>query len=412
MNFEFFIAKRIIASKDYKSSISAPIIKIAITAIALGMIMMLFSIATSLGLQKKIREKVAAFYGHVIISNYDSNFSENSLVPISTHQDFYPVFDSVAGIEHIQVSASKGGVIRTETDFEGVVVKGVGTDYDWQYFNEYLSEGRLPIIEDDTPNQEALLSVFLANRLNLQVGDKIVTYFLDQDASKKPRPLGLTIVGLYESGFQQFDAQFLLTDIKHIQRLNKWDKDQVGNFEVFVTDFDDIQFVGNRVYEETGSTLDSLTIKDKYASIFEWLELFDFNTALIIGIMILVAGINMITALLVLILERTQMIGILKALGSDNWSLRKLFLYNAMYIIAVGLFWGNVIGIGLLLLQKYFKLFPLDPATYYVTEAPVYLDVTYIVLLNIGTFVLCSLMLLLPTYIIAKISPVKAIRFD
>lgn len=412
MNFEFFIAKRIIASKDYKSSISAPIIKIAITAIALGMIMMLFSIATSLGLQKKIREKVAAFYGHVIISNYDSNFSENSLVPISTHQEFYPVFDSVAGIEHIQVSASKGGVIRTETDFEGVVVKGVGTDYDWQYFNEYLSEGRLPIIEDDTPNQEALLSVFLANRLNLQVGDKIVTYFLDQDASKKPRPLGLTIVGLYESGFQQFDAQFLLTDIKHIQRLNKWDKDQVGNFEVFVTDFDDIQFVGNRVYEETGSTLDSLTIKDKYASIFEWLELFDFNTALIIGIMILVAGINMITALLVLILERTQMIGILKALGSDNWSLRKLFLYNAMYIIAVGLFWGNVIGIGLLLLQKYFKLFPLDPATYYVTEAPVYLDVTYIVLLNIGTFVLCSLMLLLPTYIIAKISPVKAIRFD
>lgn len=412
MNFEFFIAKRIIASKDYKSSISAPIIKIAITAIALGMIMMLFSIATSLGLQKKIREKVAAFYGHVIISNYDSNFSENSLVPISTHQDFYPVFDNVAGIEHIQVSASKGGVIRTETDFEGVVVKGVGTDYDWQYFNEYLSEGRLPIIEDDTPNQEALLSVFLANRLNLQVGDKIVTYFLDQDASKKPRPLGLTIVGLYESGFQQFDAQFLLTDIKHIQRLNKWDKDQVGNFEVFVTDFDDIQFVGNRVYEETGSTLDSLTIKDKYASIFEWLELFDFNTALIIGIMILVAGINMITALLVLILERTQMIGILKALGSDNWSLRKLFLYNAMYIIAVGLFWGNAIGIGLLLLQKYFKLFPLDPATYYVTEAPVYLDVTYIVLLNIGTFVLCSLMLLLPTYIIAKISPVKAIRFD
>lgn len=412
MNFEFFIAKRIIASKHYKSSISAPIIKIAITAIALGMIMMLFSIATSLGLQKKIREKVAAFYGHVIISNYDSNFSENSLVPISTHQDFYPVFDSVAGIEHIQVSASKGGVIRTETDFEGVVVKGVGTDYDWQYFNEYLSEGRLPIIEDDTPNQEALLSVFLANRLNLQVGDKIVTYFLDQDASKKPRPLGLTIVGLYESGFQQFDAQFLLTDIKHIQRLNKWDKDQVGNFEVFVTDFDDIQSVGNRVYEETGSTLDSLTIKDKYASIFEWLELFDFNTALIIGIMILVAGINMITALLVLILERTQMIGILKALGSDNWSLRKLFLYNTMYIIVVGLFWGNAIGIGLLLLQKYFKLFPLDPATYYVTEAPVYLDVTYIVLLNIGTFVLCSLMLLLPTYIIAKISPVKAIRFD
>jgi lipoprotein-releasing system permease protein len=204
----------------------------------------------------------------------------------------------------------------------------------------------------------------------------------------------------------------MITDIRHIQRLNKWDETEIGAFEVFVSDFDQIVPIGNAVYNETSSTLDTMTIRDKYASIFEWMDLFDFNIFLIIGIMILVAGINMITALLVLILERTQMIGILKALGSSDWSVRKIFIYNAMYLIGVGLFWGNVIGIGLLVAQQQLKLFPLDPDTYYVTEAPVYLDIGYILALNAGTFLLCLLMLLIPTYLIAKISPVKAIRFE
>ncbi len=411
MNFEFFIARRIIAAKDYKSSISAPIIKIAITAIALGIIMMLVSIATSLGLQRKIQEKISAFNGDIIISNQDTNFSGESQIPISIHQDFYPTFKTIDGIAHIQATASKGGVIRTATDFEGVVVKGVGADYNWQYFQEYLVEGRLPDFTGSI-NDEVLLSSYLATRLHLAVGDKMPTYFLnDQDASKS-RPIGFTIVGLYNSGFQQFDEQFALADIKQIQRINKWDSDQIGNFEVFVEDFKDITRVNNLIYDETPSTLDTLSIRDKFASIFEWTDLFDFNTYLIIGIMILVAGINMITALLVLILERTQMIGILKAMGSDDWSVRKIFIYNAMYLIGVGLFWGNVIGLGLLLIQKYFKVIKLPQETYYVTEAPIYLDASYVILLNVGTFVLCALMLLIPTYIISKISPVKAIRFD
>ncbi len=411
MNFEFFIARRIIAAKDYKSSISAPIIKIAITAIALGIIMMLVSIATSLGLQRKIQEKISAFNGDIIISNQDTNFSGESQIPISIHQDFYPTFKTIDGIAHIQATASKGGVIRTATDFEGVVVKGVGADYNWQYFQEYLVEGRLPDFTGSI-NDEVLLSSYLATRLHLAVGDKMPTYFLnDQDASKS-RPIGFTIVGLYNSGFQQFDEQFAFADIKQIQRINKWDSDQIGNFEVFVEDFKDITRVNNLIYDETPSTLDTLSIRDKFASIFEWTDLFDFNTYLIIGIMILVAGINMITALLVLILERTQMIGILKAMGSDDWSVRKIFIYNAMYLIGVGLFWGNVIGLGLLLIQKYFKVIKLPQETYYVTEAPIYLDASYVILLNVGTFVLCALMLLIPTYIISKISPVKAIRFD
>lgn len=411
MNFEFFIARRIVASKDYKSSISAPIIKIAITAIALGIIMMLISIATGVGLQKKIREKVSAFNGDIVISNFDTNFSNDSQNPISKDQDFYPTFKNIEGIKHVQITASKGGVIRTETDFEGVVVKGVGSDYDWGYFEDYLVDGKLPDFKSDL-NSEILISEYLANRLHFKLGDRVTTFFLNDDVSKTPRSRGFEIVGIYNSGFQQFDEQFIITDIRHIQRLNKWEDDQIGAFEVFVNDFDNIVPIGNEVYNETSSTLDTQTIRQKYASIFEWLDLFDFNIIMIIGIMILVAGINMITALLVLILERTQMIGILKALGSSDWSVRKVFLYNAIYLIGVGLFWGNVIGIGLLLIQKYGKIFKLNPNTYYVNEAPVYLSLDYILILNAGTFLLCLIMLLIPSFIIAKISPVKAIRFE
>lgn len=411
MNFEFFIARRIIASKDYKSSISAPIIKIAISAIAIGIIMMLISIATGVGLQKKIREKVSAFNGDIIITNFDTNFSNDSQNPISKNQPFYPKFETVQGIKHVQVSVSKGGVIRTETDFEGIVVKGVGDDYNWEYFEDYLTEGSLPDYKDEL-NEDILISEYLANRLHLKLGDKVTTFFLNDEVSKTPRSRGFVIVGIYNSGFQQFDEQFIIADIRHIQRLNKWEDDQIGAFEVFVNDFDEIVPVGNAVYQETGSTLDTQTIRDKYSSIFEWLDLFDFNILAIIGIMILVAGINMITALLVLILERTQMIGILKAMGSNDGSVRKIFLYNAMYLIGVGLFWGNLIGIGLLLLQKYGKIFPLDPNTYYVSEAPVYLSLDYVLILNAGTFLLCLLMLLIPSFIISKISPVKAIRFE
>ncbi len=374
--------------------------------------MMLVAIATGVGLQQKVREKVSAFNGDIIISNFDTNFSKDSQNPISINQPFYPVFEEIPEIKHIQITALKGGIIRTKTDFEGVVVKGVSTDYNWQYFEEFLRAGRLPHY-GETLNDEILLSEYISNRLGLKIGDKVVTYFFDDESNDRPlRPRGFTLVGIYNSGFQEFDESYLIADIRHIQGLNRWEADQIGAFELFVTDFDKIRETGNKVYYNVDSTLDTQTIRDKYFSIFEWLDLFDFNIALIIGIMILVAGINMITALLVLILERTKMIGILKSLGSSNWSIRKVFIYNAIYLIGVGLFWGNLIGIGLLLAQKYLKLFPLNPNTYYVTEAPVYLDPAYILMLNAGTFLLCLLMLLIPSYIITKISPVKAIRFE
>ena len=410
MNFELFIAKRIIGNKTYKSSVSAPIIKIGIAAIAIGIIVMLIAIATGIGLQQKIRDKVVAFNGHIEITNYDTNASDESQVPISINQDFYPDFNSVEGVKHIQGVAQKFAVIRTETDFEGVIVKGVGADYNWEYFQEFLVEGRLPDYTKER-NEEILISNYLANRLGFSVGDKFQTLF-GNPLNDIPRVMSFEIVGVYNSGFQELDEKFCIADLRHIQRLNKWESDQIGSFEVYIDDFAEIDEKTVEVFKAIPSLMNARSITRKYYTIFEWIKIFDNNTYGIIAIMIIVAGINMITALLVLILERTQMIGILKALGSSNWTIRKVFLYNASYLIGLGLLWGNIIGLGLLFAQKYFKLFPLNPDTYYVNNAPVYISWDYIFILNIGTFIACLLMLLIPSVIISKISPVKAIRFD
>ena len=411
LNLEYFIAKRLITAKDYKSSISAPIIKIAISAIAIGMIMMIVSVATGIGLQQKIREKISAFNGHIIISNYDNNQSEVTLAPISKKQDFYPKFNSVPGVSHIQAIASKAGIIRTESAFEGVIFKGVGRDYQWGNIKEYLVSGRLPNLSQNV-NPEVVISQFLASRLNLKVGDSFNTFFIKEDQNQLPNVRRFKITGIFNSGFQEFDATYIIGDIRHIQRINKWAPDQVGAFEVFVEDFNAIKATGEEVYEQTSSTLDSKTIIEKYSYIFEWLQLFDFNIIVILIVMILVATINMVVALLVLILERTQMIGIFKALGANNWSVRKIFLYNAFYLIARGLFWGNLIGISILLIQKYFGVVKLNPENYYVNQAPVDINLGYVLLLNLLTVTVCFLVLLIPSYIITKISPVKAIRFD
>jgi len=412
LNYEFFIAKRIIGSKAYKSSISAPIIKIGIAAIAIGIVVMMIAIATGLGLQQKIRDKVVAFNGHITITNYDSNNSAESLFPISKQQDFYPEFNTVEGISHIQGVITKSGVIRTETDFEGMIFKGVGReDYNWDYFKGFLVQGRLPIFTGKW-GKEVLISEYLSNRLAFKIGDDFQMAFAKDDPEKIPNHVKCHVIGIYNSGFQDLDKQYVIGDIRHIQRIKKWKNDQVGSFEVFVDDYNKLKRKGIEIYQNTPSDYNTQTVTEKYASIFDWIGIFDKNIYGIIFVMILVAGINMITALLVLILERTQMIGILKALGSNNWSIRKFFLYNASYLIMLGLFWGNIIGLGILFAQKYLKIFPLDPSIYYVSEAPVYISLGYIIALNIGTLILCLVMLLVPSYIITKISPVKAMRFN
>jgi lipoprotein-releasing system permease protein len=412
LNLEYFIAKRLIRGKEHKISISAPIIKIAIAAIAISVFMMLIAIATGVGLKHKIREKVAAFNGHIQIYNYDNNTSDVSVVPVSIEQDFYPEFTSVDGISHVQAVATKGGIIRTENTFEGFIAKGVGSDYNWEVFKEYLVKGELPDYSGDL-NTEVLLSQLMANRLQLNIGDSFSAFFPKEEDPLKPNQRNFKLVGIYDSGFEEIDGMFVFIDIRHIQRMNKWEDTQVGNFEVFLNSFDDIDQKSREIYGKILSTLDTQTVISKYYKIFEWIGLFDFNIALIIGIMIIVGGINMITALLVLILERTQMIGILKALGSANWSIRKVFLYNATYLIAVGLFWGNLLGLGFIWIQQKYRLlkFP-NPKEYYIEYIPVHIDFSTVILLNLGVLILCLLMLLVPSYIITKINPVKAIRFE
>ena len=382
-------------------------------AIALGVIMMLVAIATGVGLKEKIREKISVFNGHIQIYNYDNNQSDVSVVPVSLNQDFYPSFDEVEGVAHIQAVATKAGIIRTAETFEGIIAKGVGQDFQWSAFEEYLVGGRIPDF-NGVLNEEVLLSSYMANRLQLGIGDDFFTFFLrDEDPSKIPNQRKFIVVGIYDSGFEEFDSTYLFVDIRHIQLMNGWEPDQIGNFEVFLTNFDKIETKSAEIYGKTLSTLDTQTIMGKYYKIFEWIGLFDFNIAIIIGIMIIVGGINMITALLVLILERTQMIGIMKALGSHDWQIRKIFLYNAAYLIGVGLFWGNLFGLGLIWIQDRYRLFKFpNPKEYYIDYIPVSLDVPTVMLLNLGVLILCLLMLILPSVIITRITPVKAIQFE
>ena len=411
MNYEFFIAKRIIASKRYKNSVSSPIIRISILAIAIGIVVMLFSVATGVGLQKKIKEKISGFNGDIQISHYDANNSKVTVTPVSRNQDFYPDFETVPNVKKVQVYATKAGIIRTPNEFEGIVLKGVDKDYDWSFFESYIRSGQVPDFSGDL-SSEVLISKKTASRLRLETGDSFHMFFVKDDPNQAPNSRKFKVSGIFDSGFEEFDETFIIGDIRHIQRINKWKQDEVGGFEVFIHDFDRLRNTGAEVYQSIDPTLNALTTAEKYPAIFEWLSLFDTNIVVIIGVMILIAGINMITALLVLILERTQMIGVLKALGNQNWSIRRIFLYNAAYLIGRGLFWGNLIGLGLLLVQKYFGVIQLNPETYYVNEAPVHISVTTWLFINIGTLVLCLLMLLIPSYIVSKISPVKAIKFD
>lgn len=370
---------------------------------------MLLSVATGAGLQQKIREKMAGFNGHVLITNFDNNNSDVSVSPISKQQDFYPEFPTIAGVKNVQAYANKAGLIRTKTDFEGIIFKGVDTHYDWTFFSSYLVEGEVPNF-NQLRVRDVLLSKTITQRLQLSLNDTVQVAFHRQ-ASQLPSFRNYVVKGIYDTGFEEFDKNIMIGDLREVQRLNGWDVNQVGGFEVILDDFDDLEEIGVAIYREIPSTLNSSTIIERYPAIFEWIQLFDNNVWFIIAIMILVAGINMITALLVLILENVSTIGLLKALGSADWSIRKIFLYNASYLIVRGLFWGNGIGLTLIAIQHFTGLITLDPATYYVSEMPVYLHPLHWFLLNVGTLVLCYAMLLIPSYIITKIEPSKSIRF-
>ncbi len=408
MNTELFIARRILSKN--KENFSRPIVKIAITSIALGLAVMIIAVAIVTGFQSEIKEKVIGFGSHIQISNFDYNKSfEDS--PISKNQSFYPFIDTIEGIKHIQVFANKAGIIKTKDQIQGVVLKGIGADYDWSFFEDKIVEGENFIVNDSVKTDDVIISRSLSKLLKLKTGDGLRMYFVSGSGSQ-PRGRKFNIKGIYETELEEFDILYVICDIKHIQKLNRWTDDQIGGFEILIDDFDELEKFANIIYREIGYDLDAKTIKETNPQIFEWLGLQDMNVVVILVLMVLVAGITMISTLLILILERTNMIGILKALGSKDISIRKIFLYNASYIIGKGLLWGNIIGIGLCLLQDYFQLITLNQESYYVSYVPVNLGLQSMLILNAGTFLVCLIMLLIPSLIITRISPVKAIRFS
>lgn len=407
MNFELFIASRIFAKN--KANFSRPIVRLGIISVALGLSVMIISVSIVTGFQNQIRDKVIGFGSHITITNFEVNSSYEPS-PLSIHQPFYPSLDTLLGIKHIQVFATKAGIIKTEDQIEGVILKGIGSDYDWTFFKDKIIEGKHLTVSDSVKTDDVIISKNLAARLKLSLGEPLFMYFIIQD-EMQPRGRKFNICGIFETGLEEFDKLYIIGDIYHIQKLNKWEDDLVGGFEVLIDNYDEVETMGELVYNHIGYELNSKTIKQLHPQIFEWLSLQDMNVIVIISLMVLVAGITMISTLLILILEKTNMIGTLKAFGTRDRSIRKIFLYNAVYIIGKGLIWGNAIALGLSLLQLKTGILKLNQESYYVSEIPVNIQLSHFIIINVGTMIICTLMLIIPTYIITKISPVKAIRF-
>jgi lipoprotein-releasing system permease protein len=414
MNLPYFIAQRLIKGRREGTSFSRPINVIAIIGIAMGLAVMILAVAILTGFKQQIREKVVGFGSHIQIMNYDSNISFET-APISDTQKFIPLIKNIPGIKHIQVFATKAGIIRTDEDIQGVVLKGIGSDFDWNYFKSNMVDGSVFTVTDTGRTDKVIISKKISDMLRLKTGDSFAMLFI-QDP---PRMRKFTISGIYETSLEEFDKMYVYCDIGHIKKLNGWRDDQVSGYEVFINDFnkqDELtsevrDAVGYKMIEED-TKFKVTNIRMKYPQIFDWLNFQDINVIIIIFLMLIVAGFNMISGLLILILEKTNMIGVLKSLGAEDITIRRVFLYQAAYLIGKGLFWGNFIGIGLALIQLKTGIITLDPSSYYIKTVPVNLQLLHILILNAGTMAAIIIMLLVPSQLISRITPVKAIRYD
>ncbi len=417
MNTELFIANKLFFDRSNRQLLSQRIIRIALFGIALGLAVMIVSVAVITGFKTEVRNKVFGFGGHIQIINFNAQNSFE-LPPISKDQPFLANIKNIKGIENIQVFGTKPGMIKTDENFHGIVFKGVGTDFDWNFFEKNLTAGRLPEINDSVRINEIILSEKVTNLLEIGLDDLAVLYFINEN-DPTPRMLQLKVCGIYRTGMEEFDNLFVIGDIKQIQRLNNWAGNKISGFEILVDDYRQIdkieQQIRSRVVnysEDEDSILKTENIISNYPQIFDWLEVLDMNVWVILILMLLVAGFNMISGLLVLILERSNMIGALKAMGSTNWNIRKIFLYLSMFLTGRGMFWGNAIGIAFIIIQKIFHVVKLNPETYYVDVAPVNFSLFNILMLNVGTLLITTAMLVIPSYLVSKISPEKSMRFD
>lgn len=414
MSIGTFIASRLIKDRNRGTAFSRPINVIAIIGIALGLAVMILAVSILTGFKQQIRDKVAGFGAHIQVVNFDANLSYET-VPISSNQPFVPKIREHRGIRNVQVFATKAGIIKTDENIQGVVLKGISSDYDWSFFRSNMVEGETLSVSDTARSNDVVISKKVADMLGFMPGDSFSMFFV-QDP---PRMRKFTVLGIYETSLEEFDKTYLFCDINHIRSLNGWSDDQISGFEIYINDFDQLDYmtdvirdsIGYRISEEE-EQLKVTNIRGRYPQIFDWLGFQDTNVIIILVLMILVAGFNMISGLLILILEKTNMIGVLKALGAGNKVIRRIFLYQAAWLTAKGLFWGNIIGIGLALLQLRTEMISLDPSSYYLSSVPINLDPVHIILLNIGTMIAIILMLLIPSQLIARITPVKAIRYN
>lgn len=406
MNTEFFLARRLVSNN--KANFSWTFVVIAVTAIAMGIAIMFIAIAILTAFKKEIREKVVGFSGHIQITRFSENANFEPQ-PVDRNQPFCKQFRSSKEIRHFQVFATKAGIIKTHDQIQGVVLKGVGSDYDWSFFKGKMTAGTIPEFNDTIRSDDVIISRKLADLLNLKLHDDLRMYFISGTSNLGRK---FRISGIYDTGLEEFDKLYVIGNIYHIQKLNNWTPGQVGGFEVFLKDFRDMDRMGPDIYHQIGFSLDASTIRMIYPQIFDWLGLQDINVMIILILVILVSATTIISTLLILILERTSMIGLLKALGMRNRGIRKMFLYHAFYIISWGMIWGNSIALILCFIQKKYGLVKLSEESYYVSVVPVNIDIINILLINAGTLTICYLIFLIPLFVIARIAPVRAIRFS
>lgn len=411
---ETFIARRLYKSEQGSRNVSRPAVFIAQLGVALGLAVMLVTIAVSFGFKHEVRDKAVGFSSHLHISNYESAQSYEAL-PVAADSALWHTLTAMPEVSHVQRYATKAGVFRTDDDFMGYVLKGVGEDYDLSFYAQYLQEGELPQFSDSVASGKILISREIASKLQLAVGDRVDSYFLQGNM----RARRYTVAGIYQTGFSEYDRVFALTDLKAVQALNRWEPNQVTGVEVMLTGFDEVEPMNwelgsllDRTQDSYGEQYFVQSVTDLNPGLFAWLDVLDMNVLLILVLMVGVAAFTMISGLLILIIERTQFIGVLKALGASNGMVRKTFLYLAMLIIGKGMLWGNVVGLALCALQKFTRLVTLNPQDYYLDCVPIEFNWPLIVTVNVVMFVLSVLILIVPSHLISRIYPTKAMRFE
>ena len=415
MDWKLFVARRIYRSKEGEKEVSKPAVLIAMWGIAIGLAVMIVAVAVVIGFKHEVRDKVVGIGSDIAITNFDAQKSYET-VPVVVGDSLLDALRSMEGVKHVQRYSTKPGMIMTEDNFLGMVLKGVSQEYDWTFLKEHLQEGEIPSFTDSASTNRTLVSRTIANKLNLKLGDKLYTYYISAENVRARR---LEVAGIYQTNFSIYDNMFLLTDLYTVNRLNAWQADQASGIELEVADVSRLEETKEAISAEVdmlkdryGATYYTQTVEESNPQIFAWLDLLDMNVWVILILMTGVAGFTMISGLLIIILERTNMIGVLKALGADNLAIRKVFLSFSVFLIGRGMLWGNIIGLSFVFIQSQFHLFKLDPSIYYVDSVPVVFQLWWWVLLNVCSLLASVLMLVGPSYLIAHIHPAKSIRFE